>query len=171
MAIITTTVEITSNSNVLINSPILFSSSGIDAGLIRTMFVLDNKPLTNHGRKFDENLSFIYVENINWNNKKFRYYKRSASAGRKTFNLNWTMVPGSRENTVDQRYGRDFMRSISEDPDVHILKIINMDESGTTAYTETQFNVFIRSYSETLIRRDIDNNVYYYDCSMTLEEA
>ena len=75
------------------------------------------------------------------------------------------------EKTVDTRHGRDYIASVSEDPDVHVLKVINQDQNGLTPYTETSYNVFVRSYSETLIRRDLSDGVYYFDCSLTLEEA
>jgi hypothetical protein len=73
--------------------------------------------------------------------------------------------------TVDTRHGRDYIASISEDPSVHVLKVINQDQNGLTPYTETSYNVFVRSYSETLLRRDLSNGVYYFDCNLTLEEA
>jgi hypothetical protein len=46
-----------------------------------------------------------------------------------------------------------------------------MDETGTTPYSETSYNVLVKDYSETLIRRDIPNDVYFWDCSMSLEEV
>ena len=75
------------------------------------------------------------------------------------------------DKTVDTRHGRDYIASISEDPDVHVLKVINQDQNGLTPYTETSYNVFVRSYSETLLRRDLADGVYYFDCNLTLEEA
>jgi DNA-dependent RNA polymerase auxiliary subunit epsilon len=75
------------------------------------------------------------------------------------------------EKTVDSRHARDYISIVSEDPDVHILKVINQDQNGLTPYTESTYNVFVRSYSETLIRRDLSDGVYYFDCSLTLEEA
>ena len=81
------------------------------------------------------------------------------------------MLPNSLEDTVDLRHGRDFLNSISEDPDSHVLKVLNQDENGLTAYTETSYTVFVRSYSETLVRRYLNEGVYLYDCSLTLEEV
>jgi hypothetical protein len=46
-----------------------------------------------------------------------------------------------------------------------------MDESGTTPYSETSYNVLVKDYNETLIRRDIPNEVYLWDCSMSFEEV
>lgn len=158
-------------SKLRINTPITFNSLRVDSGLIRTLLIIDNKPITDHGRLMDESLNFKYVENQNWNNKRFRYYKNQTNAGKKVFNISWKFLPNFREKTVDNKYSRNFLKQISEDSDIHVLKIINQDESGSNAYTETSYNVFVTNYSESLIRRDIVDGVYYFDCSMTLEEA
>jgi hypothetical protein len=162
-------ISIRSRSN--INSPVRFSPSFIDYSSIRTFLILDDKPLTNHNREFDISISPSFIENRNWNNRKSRYYKRASESGRKTFSLSWKFLPNFMTQTVDTRHGRDYIASISEDPDVHVLKVINQDQNGLTPYTETSYNVFVRSYSETLLRRDLSNGVYYFDCNLTLEEA
>ena len=151
---------------------IRFRANGsIDTSNYQTLFVIDGSPLTNQGRTFSSDLSQVIVENKNWNNEKSRHYKRSGSAGRKTFTLAWTFLPNSRQDTIDRRHARDFLKGIANDPDVHTLKMINDDSNNTTPYTETQYQVFIRDYSETLLRRDLINGVYYWDCNMTLEEV
>lgn len=142
-----------------------------DTSQYRTLFVIDNKPLTNQGRTLTSDQSMVFIENKNWNNLKSRYYKRTSSAGRNSFNLSWTFLPNSRYDTVDKRYARDFIKDLASDPDVHVLKIVNNDSNSATAYTETSYNVFIRDYSETLVRRDLQNDVYYWDCNLTLEEV
>ena len=81
------------------------------------------------------------------------------------------MLPGERENTVDQRFGRNKIKEIARDPDTHTLKVLNLDSDGTTPYTETEYTVLVRGYSEKLIRRDISNNMYFWDCSIQLEEV
>jgi hypothetical protein len=159
------------NSRLNINAPIRFSPSYIDDTSIRTLFTLDDKPLTNHNRQFETSLSPLFIENKNWNNRSNRYYKRATGSGRRTFTISWAMLPNAMSDTVDSRHGRDFLNSIAKDPDIHELKILNQDENGVTAYTETAYRVFVRSYSETLIRRYIHQGVYLYDCSLTLEEA
>lgn len=154
-----------------IKPPIRFSPNYIDQTSIRSLIILDDKPLTNHNRQFDISLSPINTEIVNWNNRRNRYYKRASTSGRKTFSFNWTMLPNGMEDTVDQRNARDFLHTVAEDPDIHDLKIINQNESGLTPYTETTYQVFIRSYSESLIRRYIAEGVYLYDCSLVLEEV
>lgn len=158
-------------NKILINPPIKFSPNYIDSGLIRALLIIDDKPITNHNRVIDVSHSPVYVENKNWNNTSRRYYKRSSTSEKAVFSLSWSFLPNFREKTVDQRLSRDYLISLAEDPDIHVLKIINQDENNLTPYTETSYNVFVRNYSESLIRRDLQDGVYYFDCSLTLEEA
>ena len=157
-----------------IQTPIVFAqnvASGIDASIYRTLVLLDGKPLTIHNRKLDMGIDQIFTETVNWNNRKTRYYKSNSRAGRRTFNMSWSWLPNSINYTVDGNSGRDFIKKVAEDPRHHVLKIINMDETGTTPYSETSYNVLVKDYNETLIRRDIPNDVYFWDCSMSLEEV
>lgn len=148
-------------------------NNNIDTAGYRTLFVLDNKPLTNQGRTLSSDLSMDFIESKNWNNTKSRYYKRQqlTNPTRRTFSLTWTYLPSSRYDTVDKRYARDYIKSIASDPDIHTLKMLNNDSNGSNSYTETQYNVFVKDYSENLIRRDLSSEVYFWECSMTLEEA
>ena len=160
---------------VAVQTPIVFAenviASGIDASIYRTLVLLDGKPLTIHNRKLDMAVDQIFTETVNWTNRKTRYYKSNSRAGRRTFNMSWSWLPNSINYTVDGNSGRDFIKKVAEDPRHHVLKIINMDETGTTPYSETSYNVLVKDYNETLIRRDIPNDVYFWDCSMSLEEV
>jgi len=153
-----------SNTSVSSNTP-------LDIGGIRTFLLLDDKPLTNHNRKFDVSVDPVFTENINWNNKKSRYYKSSARPARRTFSLSWTYVPNTQTHTVDGKRGRDYIKEIAGKPQHHVLKVINLDENGNTPPTETSYNVLVKDYSETLIRRDLSEGVYFWDCSISLEEV
>ena len=57
------------------------------------------------------------------------------------------------------------------DADTHTLTVISQDEDGITPYTEENVTVFVSSFSENLIRRDLINDVYYFDCALALEEV
>jgi hypothetical protein len=145
--------------------------SASDLSDIRTVLLIDDKPITNHNRKLSVAVDPIFVENTNWNNRKSRYYKYSSRPARKTFSLSWTYVPNSQSYTVDGNRGRDYLKEIAGKPQHHVLKIINMDENGAAPYTETSYNVLVKDYSETLIRRDLVDDIYFWDCSISLEEV
>lgn len=164
-------INIPIKARTIINSPTRFSPGYVDSSDIKVFLILDGKPLTDHNRTLDVSISPAFVETRNWHNKKNRYYKRAGSSGRKTFTLSWKSLPNLMDYTVDTRHGRDFLASVAEDADSHVLKIVNQDQSGLTPYTEATYTVFVNSYSETLTRRYIDQGVYLYDCNLTLEEA
>jgi hypothetical protein len=147
------------------------TSVGQDTALIRTLLLLDNKALTNHNRQFDSSIEPIFVENKIWNASKKRYYRSSSRGGRRVFNLSWSLVPGERVDTADGKNGRNFIASIASDPDYHVLKFVNMDASGATPDTETSYNVLVKDYSEDIVRRDLNNDIYLWNCSLTLEEV
>lgn len=140
-----------------------------DVQIIRTLVSIDGKPLSEHNRQFQSAVVQSFIENVNWNSSRSRYYKNSG--GRRSFSLRWSMLPSSREQTVDLRFGRDKIKEIASDPDIHTLKILNLDSDGTTPYTETEYNVLVKNYTESLVRRDINNDSYFWDCSLELEEV
>lgn len=164
-------INIPIKTRIITNPPTRFSPGYVDSSSIKVFLILNGKPLTDHNRTLDISISPNYVENKNWHSKKGRYYKRANSAGRRTFSLNWKQLPNSIDHTVDTRHGRDYIASVAEDADSHILQIINQDESGLTPYTENTYTVFIRSYNESLVRRYIEDGIYLYDCNLVLEEA
>jgi hypothetical protein len=156
--------------SMLATTPIRFNSSLTeDAGLIRNLIIIDGKPLTEHNRKLDISLSDNFVENTNWENTRNRYYRRTNM--KRSYSLSWSYVPNQREQTVDLKFGRDMINKIGNDPDLHVLKYINMDTEGLTPYSEDEVEVIVKSYSEKLIRRDLGNDTYFWDCQLELEEV
>lgn len=166
-------INILNNTNITA-SAIRFSNNVIsDNTIIRNLLLLDNKPLTNQTRNFAINATPKFIENENWQGNISRYYKNTAASkgAKRTFNLDWSFIPNESSFTVDSRESRNFLKQIAQDSDVHSLTIINQDVNGVTPYTEDDIDVFITSYSETLIRRDLSSESYYFSCNMVLEEA
>jgi hypothetical protein len=173
--IVLATIRINILNNTNINADLIRFSNNItaDSSLIRTLLLLDGKPLTNQTRSFDSSLTPIFIENTNWAGDSSRYYKNNAanSSGKRTFNINWSFIPNYSYKTVDNKESRNYIKSVAMDADTHTLTVVSQNESGVTPYTEEQVTVFVSSFSENLIRRDLVDNVYYFDCSMTLEEV
>lgn len=173
--IVLVTARLTVLSNTSITAQALKFSTTItaDSGLIRSLLLINGKALTNQTRTFDTSAAPVFVENINWAGDSSRYYKNSASGAgaKRTFNIRWSFIPNFQSKTVDLRESRDYIRQIANDPDVHTLTIIKQDENGLTPYTEENISVFVSSFSENLIRRDLIDGVYYFDCTLALEEV
>lgn len=166
-------INILNNTNIVVK-PIRFSASIIsDTTVIRNLLLIDNKALTNQSRTFAINATPKFIQNENWQGDISRYYKNTAASkgAKRTFNLDWSFIPNESSFTVDLRESRNFLKQIAKDSDVHTLTIINQDVDGVTPYTEDDIDVFISSYSETLIRRDLSSESYYFSCNMVLEEA
>jgi hypothetical protein len=140
-----------------------------DLQSIRPLLAIDNKPLTEHNRSLSVSLNQSFIQNTNWASRKSRYYKKSSA--RKIFSIEWTQLPNSRDMTVDEKEGRDFISKIGSDARVHTLKVRNIDSDGIDPYTESEYNVIVKNYNESLIRRDLVDQTYYWNCSLELEEV
>lgn len=166
-------INIFNNSSITAKTIKFSNSATTDMSIIRSLLMLDGVPLTNQNRKLAVDATPIYIENLNWQGDASRYYKNSAanSAAKRVFNLQWSFIPNYENKTVDLRASRNYLNKKSQDGDVHTLTIIKQDDSGTSPYTEENVDVLITNYSENLIRRDLVDNVYYFDCTMSLQEV
>jgi hypothetical protein len=162
--------NISSSSKTLISSIDILRTGLIeDSGDIKPFFVLDGIPLSEHNRISSFTDTPKYIMNSNWTGKKGIYFKTSKN--KKSITIEWSFLPGKRDNTVDFHAGRDVVKALSSDPRNHILKIRNLDTNGLTVHTDEEYNVLVMDYSETLIRRDLNNDEYYWNCSLSLQEV
>jgi hypothetical protein len=171
--LITAKINVLSNTDISAKAIRFSTNITADSTLIRTLLLLDNKALTNQTRMLDVSTTPIFTENTNWAGDSSRYYKNSAANGgsKRTFNIKWSFIPNYSNATVDLNESRNYIKNISMDADTHTLTVINQDEDGVTPYTEENVTVFVSSFSENLIRRDLINDVYYFDCALALEEV
>jgi len=165
MATITGSSSLAISSLSTCNNSIILGGGSVEGNESRALVVINNKPLTNHNRILSISYNLISTDNTNWNGTRSRYFRRSSSANKISLTLNWTMVPNTKRDTADGRYGRDYLKELATMEDSMTMIYYHID--GTT----TSHTVFIDSYNENLIRRDLVNNVYYFDCSMTINEA
>ena len=168
--IIVGAIPLTISSNILIADLIRFTPSSRYPGSLVPLLVLDNRALTDQGRKFSDSVEQVFVEKKNWNNSKSRYYKRD-NAGKQTFKLSWDWLPSNRDSTIDKREARDYIKKLAMDPDIHTLKVVTYGADPEDIFAETAYNVFITSYSEDLVRRDLSSEEYFWNCSLELKEV
>jgi hypothetical protein len=165
------TAPLSSSVTLLIADLLRFTSNSRTPGSIVSLLLLDGMPLTAQNRKYSNSNQPIYVEKKNWNAKKSRYYKNQDKSGRMNFKLSWDWLPSEREDTVDKRFARNYIKDKSIDPDVHTLTVLSYGANPGDILQETEYNVFITGYDESLIRRDLQSNIYFWNCSMNLEEV
>lgn len=157
------------SSNFIIPDLIRFTPTAQNPGSYIPLVLLDGVPLTDQNRKFNNSNKPVFVEKSNWNSSKSRYYKRSTS-GKQSFKLSWEWLPSDKENTIDKRQARNFIKEKSMDPDYHTLTVIKYGANPEDVFEETEYNVFITNYSEDLIRRDLGTGTYFWRCDVELEE-
>jgi hypothetical protein len=155
--------------NLSIADIIRFTPSSRYPGSYVTLLLLDGIPLTAQNRKFSDDMKTNFIEQKNWNNSKSRYYKRSGPEKR-TFKLSWEWLPSYREETVDKREARNYIKDKALDPDVHTLTLLSYGQDPEDVFEETNYNVFITNYSENLTRRDLSAGTYFWQCDLDLEE-
>jgi hypothetical protein len=157
------------SSNLLLSDLIRFTPNNRYPGSYVTLLLLDGVPLTDQNRKFNNNIKPTFVEKVNWNSTKNRYYKRATSE-KQSFKISWEWLPADRDRTIDKREARNYVKNKAMDPDVHTLTVITYGENPEDVFDETEYNVFITNYAEDLIRRDLSSGVYLWKCDVDLEE-
>lgn len=140
-----------------------------DTAGIKQILAIDGVPVTEQTRKLDRNLKPLRTIATKWNGSRGVYYKPSNN--KNSFVLQWTYIPGKRENAIDLFASRDYIKNIANNQNYHTLTIRNLDSNGLTKNTSNTYNVLVISYSETLLRRDLSNDEYYWSCSLTLDEV
>ena len=165
------TAPLSSSVTLLIADLLRFTPTSRTPGSIVSLLLLDGQPLTAQNRQYSNSNKPVYVEKKNWNATKSRYYKNKDKSGRMNFKLSWDWLPSEREDTVDKRFARNFIKEKSIDPDMHTLTVLSYGVDPEDILQETQYNVFITGYDESLIRRDLQSNIYFWNCSMDLEEV
>ena len=123
---------------------------------------LDGVEITEHSRKYSgsESIAASDVELDSGINK--RYIKKN----KKTLSLSFTYLPSLSIHTVDARVGRNYLQTHANKRG----KVAVYIQLGP-AESPQQYDAYVTSYSETLIKRDVVTQCAYYDVSIALEEA
>jgi hypothetical protein len=129
---------------------------------ITHLVVINNQEITEHGRKFSGGykLNSANVELANGNKRRF------IKNNKNTYSLDFQYVPDKHDKTIDGRKARDYLLQMARTPSSLSLSI-KLDPSEPFYNT----TVYVDSYTETLIRRDIPNQCAYYNVNMLLVEA
>lgn len=129
---------------------------------IISLLSIDGTEITEHNRKYNggQTINASDVELDSGVNK--RYIKKN----KENFSISFTYLPNSATKSVDGRAARDFLKTVAETPG---KKTINIKLSPVDP-TKTIL-AYVSSYSETLIKREVDQECAYYDVTVNFEEA
>lgn len=83
-----------------------------------------------------------------------------------TFTLTWDWLPSDDATTVDGRAGRNTLFTLVDASTAPCRVLTVRKQDGTT----DTYTVFVDSYNEEIIRREIANQRYWYKVSLTLKE-
>ena len=128
---------------------------------ITHLVVINGEEITEHGRLFSSSMatSASNVELLNGNKKRFIKNAKSV------YTLSFQYLPDHPERTIDGRKARNYLLSVAKTSSSASLSI-------TLDPAEPSYNtvVYVESYSETLVRRDIPNQCAYYNVEISLKE-
>lgn len=128
------------------------------------MISLGGTELTDDGRSFDENMDPRIVQNELANGSLRRYNK----AQKRKFSMSWEYMPNSSTHTSDKKGGRDALRALAFSGNSLTLLVRNIASASSTYETYT---VFVESYSEKMMRRDVVSSSYLYNVNLSLVEV
>jgi len=128
---------------------------------IVNLLTINNTEITAHNRKLgiDEEISANDIDLASGH--KRRFYTKN----KKKFNLTWSYLPNLANKTVDNRAARDFLFSIA-----NISNYVSFSIELEPAGGFVNYDCYLESYNESLLRRDLTTGCIYYDVSMTLTE-
>jgi len=128
---------------------------------ITHLVVLNNHEITEHNRVFSSSMttSSSNVELANGNKRRFIKNVKNL------YTLSFTWLPSLQTETIDGRRGRDYLYSLATMSSQFNLSIkLNPDDP----FYDTV--VYVDSYNETLLRRDISAQCAYYNVDISLKE-
>lgn len=127
-----------------------------------TLLKIDDERLTDQGRS---PLSISREERSVINELASGLRKKYVKGVKHTFSFGWTLLPSASEQTIDGGLGRNILsQKFGFEGGLHILVV----EDDALGFQE--FNVFIDSYSEELVRRDPASGIFLWNVSMELSE-
>lgn len=118
--------------------------------------------LTEHSRKASLSQAPSSSEVMFLSGRTKRYFKDTKI----NIKVSFSFLPNSNERTVDGRGGRDFIKALCASPG--LLEVGIVREPGGP---EEVFEMYLESYQERLVRREIGFKASYYDVDIDLVEA
>ena len=122
---------------------------------------INSTEITEHNRQISTDMAQQVSDVQTASGKTKRFYKKN----KKSIKITYSYLPSLAAKTVDGRASRDFISNLAlTNPSVLVSYIDNPSNTVSTFYG------FIDSYSETLVRRDLQTQCSYYDISFNIEE-
>lgn len=124
------------------------------------VFALNGVEFTDHGRTLSEARE-ERAASVQLASGKIKKY---VMGEKKRWTISWQWLPNSSALTYDSKGARDQLRALAFTGNTYSLLIRNTQ--GQSDY----YTVFVESYDEELVRRDLLNNEFYYNVNIELME-
>ena len=123
------------------------------------LLTIDGVEITEHGRtlKVDEEIAANDIDLASGHRR--RYYSKN----KQKFSINWKYLPSVQSVTVDGRVGQSYLSNLVN---TRASVTVGIELAPGEGYTE--YECFIDSYSEKLIRRHLPTKCSYYDVEISL---
>ena len=125
------------------------------------LIVIDGEEITEHNRRFSSSI----IQSGSDLELDRGIVKRYVKKNKRSFNISFSYLPNKVEKTVDGRKGRDYLFNL-----VNIKNSVNLKIKLDPLESFSEYECYVNSYSESLIRRDIPSQCSYYEVSIDLEE-
>lgn len=122
---------------------------------------INNNEITEHNRK----TSISYIQSGSDVTLDAGITKRYVQKNKKSFSMTFSFLPDLDTYTVDGRKSRNYLKSLSE-----IRGTISLSIKLDPLEPFKNYICYVTSYGETLVRRDIQNKLSFYDVSIVVEE-
>jgi hypothetical protein len=126
------------------------------------LLTIDGTEVTEHGRtlKIDEEIAANDIDLASGHRR--RYYSKN----KQKFSINWKYLPDVQNITIDGRGGRSYLSNL-----VNTRASVTVGVELIPGEGFTEYECFIESYSEKLIRRHLPTKCSYYDIELSLVEV
>jgi hypothetical protein len=93
--------------------------------------------------------------------------KRYIKTNKRTFSFKWEWLPTIREDTIDNREARNWLKNLALTTRAKVLMSVQLNPVDPPE----SIYVYVTDYSEDLVRRDVQRACDYYSVSLSVEEA
>lgn len=130
---------------------------------ILSFLSLDNQEITEQGRSIsvstEQSGGAIELDS----GTSRRYIKTN----KRSFTIKWEWMPSIDAHAVDNRKSRNYLKNLVLTTRNKILMSIKLDHNQNAE----NIYIYIKDYSENLVRRAVQDGCDYYSVTLTVEEA
>tara|TARA_B100000586_G_scaffold191527_1_gene140999 strand:+ start:765 stop:1265 length:501 start_codon:yes stop_codon:yes gene_type:complete len=139
---------------------------GMTHQTVKSFFKVNGRELSAHNRQFSSKINFKVKDKVLASGNSRRYMIRTPEA----YTLSYKYLPGPSAMTVDGQQARDFMFNLANLGQNVTIEYLPDYTSDQNDFDYKSIRARIKTYQESLIRRDENSGCYYYNVTIAFEE-